>query len=75
VTNHPASGIAYSTKAGERRDTKLDSIRRDIVGRSVYVHAYAHVPSEHQTNRLAYPSLDSHEEGMGDRGDSRDENL
>jgi hypothetical protein len=75
VTNYPASGIAYTTKAGECRDTRLDGRRRDMVGRSVHVHAYAPVSSEHQMNRLVYSSLHSQAERMGDHGDSRDENL
>jgi hypothetical protein len=46
-----------------------------MLGRSVHVHAHAPVPSEHQMNHLVYSPLHSHEERMGDRGDSSDENL
>jgi hypothetical protein len=48
VTNHPASGIAYTTKAGECRDVRLDGRYLDMLGKSVHVHSHVRILPEHQ---------------------------
>jgi hypothetical protein len=48
VTSHPASSIAYTTKAGECRDVRLDGRCLDMLGKSVHVHSHVRILPEHQ---------------------------